>query len=167
MGRPQFPHHESLSREGEQRPSPRPRVGRAGPGSATAAPVRWPQCVQVRGLLGESPSDGWSQHPHGAPGTAAGSPCAQSPPQTPTRCLPGPGVPSQAGTTHPRGLRPLLGTHSPCRLFTRAARIGSHSERAAVRVEAFQEKGTPTNTWGPAGLSHRPRRVPGCLPITL
>lgn len=94
-----------------------------------------------QGAAGRAPSDRWSQHPHGAPGTTAGSPCAQSPPQTPTRCLPGPGVPSRAVTTHPRGLRPLLGTHSLCRLFTRAARIGSHPGRAAVRVEAFQEKG--------------------------
>lgn len=75
------------------------------------------------------------------PGAAAGPPCARSPPQTPTRGLPGPGVPPRARSTHPQGLRPLLRTHSLCRLSARAARIRSHPASAAVRMEACQEKG--------------------------
>lgn len=130
-----------------------------GPGVGHHSPCEVGTACAGQGAAGRAPSDGWSQHPHGAPGTTAGSPCAWSPPQAPTRCPPGPGVPPWAGIMHPQRLQALLGTHTVCCL-TRAARIRSHPARAAVRRSRRKgSRKTPPRTRG--GLQNSPAAPEG------
>lgn len=124
--------------------------------------------MQVRGLLGEPPLTGGANIPTERLGPRLSLPVPGAHHRRRHAAPPGPGVPPRAGITCPQRLRPLLGTHSVCRLLTRAARIRSHPARAAVRMEAFQEKGLrkepATNTRGPAGLSRSPRGSRGACP---
>ena len=125
--------------------------------------------MQVRGPLGEPPLTGGANIPRSAWDHGWVSLCLEPPTDADT-LPPGPGVPPRVGITCPQRSRPLLGTHSVCCL-TRAARIRSHTARAAVRTEAFQEKGLrkdpTTNTRGPAGLSRSTRGSRGtCLSLS-